>query len=319
MVRISVIAEASIEMFIYKKYHNNTYIMTGFINSLYFSSIWCKVVVVSSFAIMYYFYYRTPTTREGFAQQKRFIIKQGADIYDQFYASVYDDLIGDDKKNLYEVTNLIKITKISKSNLILDVGSGTGDLVSTFSTKGYTATGLDKSEYMVAKAREKNPNLDFTMGDATNTLLYAPHSFHLITCLYFTIYDINDKMRFFQNAYEWLLPGGYFAIHLMVTDEPLEMLSSDNSKKVSGKQSRIKFEDFTYKSKFSLKNDIGIFEEGFTDSTGKVRKNMRRLHVPATDETLDQIKNIGFILEGKFDLTPVNYDNHYIYIFYKPE
>ena len=293
--------------------------MTGFIKSLYLSSIWCKVVVVSSFAIMYYYYNRTPSTYEGFEQQKQFIIKQGADIYDQFYVNLYDDLVGDDEKNKFEVNNLIKITKIAETDLILDIGSGTGNLVKAFSTKGYTAMGLDKSGHMVAKAREKNPELDFSVGDAMDTLLYTPHSFNLITCLYFTIYDIKDKIRFFQNSYEWLKPGGYFAIHLMVTNEPLKISSSGNSEDINSSRSRIKFNDFTYKSKFELKDDTATFDEDFTDSNGKVRENMRRLHIPATDEIINTVKNAGFILEGKFDLGPVNYDNHYIYIFYKPE
>jgi SAM-dependent methyltransferase len=290
--------------------------MTHFIKSLYLSSIWCKVVVISSFAIIYYYYNKTPDTREGFAQRKKFIIKQGLDIYDKFYANIYDDIVGHGKKNQYEVDNIIKITKIVKTDLILDIGSGTGNIVSNFSAKGYTAIGLDKSRYMVAKALEKNPGLDFSVGDAVDTLLYTPHTFNLITCLYFTVYDIDDKSRLFQNTYEWLKPGGYFAIHLMVTDTPQKILTGDSK---NNSQSRTKFKDFTYKSKFNIDNNVAIFNEDFTDSSGKIRKNMRRLHIPTTDKMVNMITDRGFVLDGKFDLTPINYDNHYIYIFYKPE
>ena len=71
----------------------------GFIKTLYNSSRWCKLVILLTIIIAYYLIYKTPVTREGFIQQQKFLIKQGTDIYDPFYASVYDDLVFDKVKN----------------------------------------------------------------------------------------------------------------------------------------------------------------------------------------------------------------------------
>ena len=81
----------------------------------------------------------------------------------------------------------------------------------------------------------------------------------------------------------------------------------------------IRFKNFRYKSKFDLDNNIGLFDEVFTDQAGKVRKNVHQLFMPPQKEILRLAKEAGFILEGQIDLMPVKYDNQYLYILYKPE
>ena len=37
--------------------------------------------------------------QEGFVQQKKFVLKEGVDCYDDFYSEIYDDLVFDKVKN----------------------------------------------------------------------------------------------------------------------------------------------------------------------------------------------------------------------------
>jgi len=300
----------------------------GFIKTLYNSSRWCKLVILLTIIIAYYLIYKTPVTREGFIQQQKFLIKQGTDIYDPFYASVYDDLVFDKVKNEYEIGKIIQATGPTNQSLILDIGSGTGDHVASFVSKGYNAVGLDISPPMVAIAREKYPNLDFSVGNATEVMLYPAHTFTHITCLYFTIYDINNKFLFFRNCYEWRHPGGYLTVHLVDRDsiDPLLtnnkyplLLSEANKVKIGDATSYVRFNNFKYKSKFNLDNDFATFDEVFTDPNGKVRKNIHHLYMPSQKKIIQLAQDAGFVLEGKIDLLPVNYGNQYIYIFYKPD
>jgi len=300
----------------------------GFIKTLYNSSIWCKIVIVSAIVIAYYLMYKTPTTVEGFVQRQKFLLKQDLEIYDPFYSNIYDDLIYDKVRNEYEVGQIIQNTNPTQHSLILDIGSGTGDTVAAFNNKGYNAVGLDLSPPMVAIASEKYPNMEFSVGNATNVMLYPAHTFTHITCMYFTIYDIKDKFLFFRNCYEWLRPGGYLTLHLVNKDNlqedntdknALNMLSSINSRKQDDSKSYFKFNNFKYKSKFTLDKDIGLFDETFTGPTGKVRKNIHKLFMPSHEKIVNLAQEAGFITEGKIDLSPVNYENQYIYIFYKPD
>lgn len=299
----------------------------GFIKTLYNSSIWCKVVVISAIIIVYYLINKTPSTKEGFIQQQKFLIKQGVEVYDPFYASVYDDLIYDKVKNEYEVGEILRSVRPTQESLILDIGSGTGDHVASFVSKGYKAVGLDQSPPMVAIARNKYPHVEFTIGDATEVMLYPAHTFTLITCLYFTIYEIKNKFLFFRNCYEWLVPGGYLALHLIDRDPldpqlnggtPFNMLSAENSQKMQNYMSHIRFNNFRYKSKFNLDKDFATFDEVFTGPLGKIRKNVHHLYIPSHKKIIKLAQEAGFILEGKIDLLAVEYGNQYIYLFYKP-
>ena len=297
----------------------------SFIKTVYNSSIWYKLVLAFSIVIIYYLYHRKSNNVEGFIQRQKFLIKEGREIYDPFYASIYDDLIFDTVRTEYEVGQILQSTQPTSQSLILDVGSGTGNHVNSFVSKGYNAVGLDVSPPMLEIARRKYPDLEFNIGDVEDVMTYPAHTYTHITCLNFTIYDIKDKFLFFRNCYEWLKPGGYLTVHLAhndpVTGQPTSsvLLSSNNYSKLQNNRSFVRFDNFKYKSKFNIENNNGVFEEVFTDSNGKVRKNIHTLLMSSQDHIIKLAQDTGFILEGKIDLQPVQYDNQYIYIFYKPE
>ena len=177
------------------------------INTIVNSSIWYKIVIIFVIGIIYYLVTNNKALVEGFEQKEHFIVKENNNIYDTFYANIYDKLVQDDMKNEYEVGTIINLTKPTKSSLLLDIGSGTGNHVAVFNSKNVNAIGLDKSSAMVSYAKNKFPNIEFNVGDANDVMVHPPHTFTHITCLYFTIYYIKDKFSFFRNCYEWLKPG----------------------------------------------------------------------------------------------------------------
>ena len=63
---------------------------------------------------------------EGFEQKEKVIIKEGPEVYDNFYVNIYDDLVFNQLKNEYEVGQIMKATKPTRESKILDIGSGTG-------------------------------------------------------------------------------------------------------------------------------------------------------------------------------------------------
>ena len=68
--------------------------------------------------------------KEGFTQQKKFVVKEGIECYDDFYSEIYDDLVLDEVKNDFEVGELKRLIKPTKKSRILDIGSGSGHHVS---------------------------------------------------------------------------------------------------------------------------------------------------------------------------------------------
>lgn len=284
-----------------------------FIMSLYKSSRWCKLLIIILLLLLLFLGFDSYTKAEGFINQtSKFSFKQGPEIFDNFYSGVYDDVITDNVKDEYQVGEIINKTGPTSSSLVLDIGSGTGDIVSLFNQKNVKAIGLDNSTSMIQVSKQKYPTLEFNKGDATNIMLYPAHAFTHITCLNDTIYYIKDKKHLIKNIYEWLMPGGYFILGL------------DNNKdlKLTNKNKQL-FTKFTYKIQHETgnNNEIGeiLINETFKDEEGKVRKQQHQLFMNSSKNIINYAKESGFIVNGEFTLTPVNYNTKAIYILYKPE
>jgi SAM-dependent methyltransferase len=267
--------------------------------------------------------------REGFEQTKDFTIKKGPMIYDDFYANIYDDLIFNQIKNDYEVGEIVNKTTPDTESLILDIGSGTGHHVKSLVDRGLKAQGIDISPAMVKQAKSLYPELDYRVADALDTMTFPAGSFTHITCLYFTIYYIEDKRRFFENCMQWLMPGGYLTVHLVDRDnfdpiipagDPFGVVSPQSYADKRITSTVVKFNNFDYKSNFELRpDDIAIMNETFKyKNNGNVRKNEHKLYMPTQTRILSLAKETGFILLSQIDMLRCQYGSQYMYVLQKP-
>ncbi len=295
-------------------------------------SIWTKTAIVMGIILVILMIVnKSAVYKEGFVQREKYILKRGAEIYDDFYSSIYDELVYDNVKNDFEVGEITRLVKPTQRSRVLDIGSGNGHHVKLLEKSGYKVEGVDKSSAMVKSAKNKYPNCKFKQGDVLESMLYPKNNFTTITCLYFTIYYINDKHLFLQNCYNWLMPGGYLVLHLVNRDkfdpilnaaDPLHLVSAQKYAKKRITNSLVKFKDFQYKANFELdkSKNLAEFDETFKDdTTGHVRQNKHKLHMETQKHILGIAKNIGFILQGKVDMVTTQYQYQYLYLLYKPE
>ena len=308
---------------------NQLKIMTNTYNKF---STWGKVLLFASLLVISMLLLsKFNKIREGFEQSDQFLFKSGNDVYDEFYADIYDYLVFSNQKDEYEVGEIVNKTTPTSESKILDVGSGTGHHVAEFASHGLDVLGIDISPSMVKKAKDDFPQYKFEVGDATNSGEFGPNSFTHITCMYFTIYYIQDKTQFFQNAMKWLRPGGYLVLHLVDRDQfdpilppgnPLLYVSPQRYAQKRITSTKVKFNDFNYSADFKLNQstNIATFEEKFkNDSDGKVRKNEHIMYMPTLDTIVNEAQQQGFILDSKVDLLNVQYEYQYLYFFVKPE
>ena len=297
------------------------------------SSLWCKILILISLLLLLVLVFKGLNKnrgKEGFEQQDQFLIKNGTEIYDDFYANIYDYLVFNNIKDDYEIGFIINSAKPSSRSKILDIGCGTGHHVASIGSKGLDVIGIDISPSMINKAKENFPDYKFEVGDAKNGTLFQPDSFTHILCMYFTIYYFQDKTQFFNNCFKWLMPGGYLIVHLVDRDRfdpilppgnPLLYVSPQRYAKERITSTKVKFTDFSYSADFKLdeKNDKALFVEKFKDdNTGKVRKNEHIMYMSDFEEIVDEAQSCGFIVEGKADLLQCQYEYQYLYIFVKP-
>jgi SAM-dependent methyltransferase len=266
---------------------------------------------------------------EGFETQEKFLFKSGNEVYDDFYANIYDYLVFNNIKNSYEIGEIVNKTNADESSVILDVGSGTGHHVDALSQQNLKVLGIDISPSMIKKAKEQFPGRDFSVGDALDSSKFNSNVFTHILCLYFTIYYFPDKRKFFDNCMDWLMPGGFLIVHLVDREKfdpilppgnPLYIVSPQKYAKERITTTKITFNDFVYNSEFNFDKgaNLATFDEKFKFNNGNVRKQEQKLYMEDTQDILTTAQQCGFILQGKIDLVNCAYESQYLYILVKP-
>ena len=267
--------------------------------------------------------------KEGMTVSKDFLFKQGNDVYDDFYANIYDYLVFSGIKNDYEVGTIINSTTPSETSIIADIGCGTGHHTASLSEKNLKVIGVDISPSMIKKAHENFPNSNFQVGDALDNGLFKMNSLTHVLCLYFTIYYFKDKRHFFDNVMDWLMPGGFLIVHLVDREtfdpilppgNPLYIVSPQKYAKERITKTKVTFDDFVYNANFDLdeNNNIATFGEKFKFKDGHTRKQEQKLYMEDTSTIVNMAQDCGFILHGKIDMVKCAYENQYLYIFIKP-
>ena len=302
------------------------------------SSMWCKILLFIALLLLLVIVFKgldsKKKKKEGFspgAHSDQFLFKTGPEVYDDFYSDIYDYLVFNTIKNDYEVGEIINKTTPTDKSKILDIGSGTGHHVAALSAKGLDVIGIDISPSMIAKAKDNFPDYNFEVGDALDGSQFNPSSFTHILCMYFTVYYMKDREAFFSNCFNWLMPGGFFIIHLvdrknfdpiLPPGNPLMYVSPQRYAKQRITSTKVKFTDFSYSANFELddENDKAKFVEKIkNDDDGKVRKHEHLMYMPDDQVIVDEIISCGFFMESKADLLQCQYEYQYLYIFVKPQ
>jgi SAM-dependent methyltransferase len=287
--------------------------------------------------IIYYLYRLSDPkkNKENFTQETSFILKKDNDIYDTFYAEIYNGITDRNKTCQRELYKIIKITEAdTKNSLILDVGSGTGCVVNQLTKAGFETIGIDYSQDMIKHSKSIYPDIDVLEKDALNPNVFDKSVFTHILCTNFTIYELKDKELFFNNCYYWLKSNGYLIIHLVdrekfsaktFKDSIMDiyglyrtMKKPDNERNIS---TSAEFIDFIYDANYQInpKNNIVMFKEKFVDKETKhIRENENTLYMETIEDILKIASKSGFIIKGKIDMKKCNGDeNQYLYIFEK--
>ena len=248
------------------------------------------------------------------------------EIYDDFYADIYDDLYYDENRIDFEVSHIKDLIQNKKYfSKLVDLGCGTGHFVGILNDLKINSIGVDISPSMIEKANSYYNNYNFKNADVMDNMLFEGSSINIITCLYFTIYYIDDKLSFLNNCYNWLSPNGYFVLHLC-DKENFNIKIQDNSeiklydlyRNNNNNNKVIYFDNYKYKTKFNLNENNGIFNETFENlKTNDVRINNHKLNIIPIKEILFMCSKIGFKIVKKINMSDCNYDNQYLYVFKK--
>lgn len=309
--------------------------MYSIFSTRFTNKLWMKlmilIIIVYIFVIFLNNFLLKPEYTEGFVQQSRFILKRNEEKYDDFYTNIYETIHSTVPRVNYELKTICSITQANDRSVFLDVGSGTGYLVNQLTDLGFYAYGIDKSKSMIEYSENNYKNANVKCGDVSEPMSYEKSTFSHILCLYYTIYEINDKTTFFNNCYNWLQPGGYLIIHIVDKTHfnPIKCMNNlypistteTNNSTARIIQTSFDFNDFTYKTNYIIKkrNEM-IITETFVDTlTTHIRQNEHIIMMDDLDIIIKIAKQSGFIPRGKINIVKESMDEYqYIYFLERP-
>jgi ubiquinone/menaquinone biosynthesis C-methylase UbiE len=288
------------------------------------------VLIIATITVLVFFSNKiySRNNQDGFTQSEPFVYKYGNDSIDSFYVDIYDSLHETKTRSRDELIKFIEMTEpsVQHSN-ILDVGSGTGYIVNELTHAGYDVYGIDKSKEMLTYAQTNYPDAEYVYGDVLNSMQFEKSTFTHILCTYFTIYQLEDKKKFFRNCYFWMKPNSYLMLHLVDTDKFTKVIPAADENAVSQRvnnnriiTSNTIFSDYKYKCSYDIpddNNNLSVeLKETFIDTeTDHVRQNESHLYMEKMDTILNLASENGFILQGQVDMKSSNGDeNQYLYI-----
>lgn len=314
--------------------------MLQIIRNFFFSKnpniYWFQTLVLLGIAMLLVLLYKRQNLSpfyEGFSQDAPFVSKYDQDIYDDFYVQIYDRLFLSDKMGTYIADKVIEMTQPTpEKSVFLDIGSGTGNVVSHLHDRGYRAYGIDTSKAMVKHSSDKFPDIHIKCGDVMEPMIFEPNTMTHILCTEMTLYQFTNKNKrtFFKNCHHWLMPGGYLAIQLVDPDTFDTIIPGGKPPLITSPQQYVSkritdtiidFIDFEYKASYQMdptSNKESILKETFTDGlTKNVRQNEITLFMEDIDTIVATAKSQGFLLQGLVNLQDgVIGDKHqYLYVF----
>ncbi len=258
-------------------------------------------------------------------------------LYDEFYASVYDLLVQSSKRNQAEVAYLMK--HWNKPARILDAGCGTGVTALAFARAGATkVVGIDQSTAMINQALkvnmpkstltdEQKAAVEFRADNLLNPNAAKPAEFDAACVMYFTVYEVTDLDGLFRNLAVWIRPGGYLCVQVVNKHkfDPLLdaaspfVFSLQKYTKERLTKSKVKFDKFDYEANFALEEEnpnVATFNETFRFKEGKAPRRQRHtFNMYDTPVIIKKAKMAGFFYNGFVDQTRMGFEYSYLLLF----
>jgi SAM-dependent methyltransferase len=263
-------------------------------------------------------------------------------IYDTFYAGVYDQLTQGSVRTQAEIGLMLhewtKKGEDLRTFQVLDAGCGTGIAVAALAKMNVKkVVGVDKSKSMLDQAKnvvipqstlteEQKGVIDWREGDLIDPSLCAGGEFTHMLMTYFTVYYFADKEAVFRNLFLWAKPGGKLCVQVVNKHKFDPMLESaapwvgfslQKYSKERVTKSEVTFDKFKYIGEFDLHDPSAEFRETFRFHDGKVRRQRHTFKMEDINTIVGFAKAAGWTYNGFSDLTKLSAEYFYHLYFTK--
>lgn len=129
------------------------------------------------------------------------------------FAGIYDDVMHDiDYEDWAEFLLTELVSRGFAGGPVLDLACGTGNSAVPLIRRGFSVTGVDSSEAMLAVARSKHPEVTWLEGGFTDFSAGGPYA--LVQSVFDAVNNLLEPEHFVlmaKNVNAHLEPGGWFA------------------------------------------------------------------------------------------------------------
>ena len=137
--------------------------------------------------------------------------------YGERIADVYDDWL----QAIDPADAADALARLAGDGPTLELGIGTGRIALALAERGLEVHGIDASQAMLARLREKpgGEHIPTTIGDLADVAVEGRYSLIFVAAnTFFGVLSQDDQVRCFENVEANLLVGGVFAIEAFVPD-----------------------------------------------------------------------------------------------------
>jgi SAM-dependent methyltransferase len=264
-------------------------------------------------------------------------------LYDSFYAGVYDQLTQGSVRTQAEVGLMLhewtKRGEDIQTFQVLDGGCGTGIAVAALAKMDVKkVVGIDKSKAMLEQAKsvvipqstlteEQKEKITWREGDLIDPSICSAGEFTHAFLTYFTIYYFGDKEALLRNIFLWTKPGGRLAIQVVNKHKFDPMLESaapwmgfslQKYSKERVTKSEVTFDKFKYTGEFDLQDPLAEFRETFRFNNNKIRRQKHTFKMEDINTIVGFAKAAGWKYDGFTDLTKLSAEYFYLLHFTHP-
>ncbi len=289
-----------------------------------------------------------PSSKEGFedkglAEQTTTKWLESPELFDDFYAQIYDQLAQGSVRLQAETGLALHAFKQNGQDLstmtILDAGCGTGIVSSALAKMNVKKViSVDISPAMIRRAKkstipsttltqEQKDAIEFREADLLNPNALQPGEVTNAVVFYFVLYYIRDVEAFFRNLFVWTKPGGMIAVEvvnkykfdpMLDSSAPWMGFSLQKYSKERITQSKVSFDKFDYEGKFDLIDPVAEFRETFRFKDGTVRRQKHIFIMPSIQEITKMAQIVGWEYKSYVDLTTIGFEYAYLLLFRHP-
>ena len=145
----------------------------------------------------------------------------GPETFGERFADVYDTWYGTELVQATTAQSVEILAELAGGGKVLELAIGTGRLALPLAARGLSVRGIDASEAMVAKLREKPGGhaIPVTIGDFADVTVEGKYD--LIFVVFNTLFNLtsqDEQVRCFRNVARHLTPRGLFVVEAFIPD-----------------------------------------------------------------------------------------------------